>query len=141
VDTRLSQRRPRFELGRGIVAERGVSAQPIVEHFNVLKDVLCRLVLCPVLPMVYEQLTLECPEEALHTGVVPAVPSPRHDEQPLVATGRLLVAAIRVVQEPDQWAPVRQRHGEGLLGQLHGQPWPIAQPITRCEYRSRITVR
>ena len=31
-----------------------MTAQPIVEHFNVLKDVLCRLVPCAVLSMVHE---------------------------------------------------------------------------------------
>ena len=44
VDTWLSHSRPRFELGRGIVAERGVTALPIIEHLNVLEDVLCRVV-------------------------------------------------------------------------------------------------
>ena len=27
-----------------------------------------------------------------------------------------------MIQEPGPWVPVRQRHGEGLLSQLHGQP-------------------
>ena len=40
----------------------------------------------------------------------------------MVPRGGILAAAIRVVQEPYPWVPVRQRHGESLLGQLHGQP-------------------
>ncbi len=40
----------------------------------------------------------------------------------LVVRGGILTAAIRVVQEPCQGCPVRERHGEGPLGQLHGQP-------------------
>ena len=45
-------------------------------------------------------------------------------QQQLVPRRGILAAAIRVVQEPGQWIPVRQRHGAGLLGQLHGQPVP-----------------
>ena len=51
VNTRISHSRLRFELGRGVVAECGVTTQPILEHFNVLKAVLCRLVPCAVLAM------------------------------------------------------------------------------------------
>ena len=43
-------------------------------------------------------------------------------EQTLVIRGGILTAAIRMVQEPGPWVPIRQRHGERLLGQLHGQP-------------------
>ena len=42
-------------------------------------------------------------------------------EQTLVARGRILTAAIRVVQERCRRCLVRQRHGEGPLGQIHGQ--------------------
>ena len=51
-------------------------ALPIIEHLNVLEDIPFRVVTGGVVPMVHE-FTLERPEEALHTGVVPAVPSPR----------------------------------------------------------------
>ena len=102
-------------------------ALPIIEDLNVLEDIPCRVFTGDVVPRVHE-FTLERPEEALHTGVVPAVPSPRHaggdavsGEQQLVTRGGILAAAIRMVQEPSPWVPVRQRHGEGLLGQLHGQ--------------------
>ena len=47
-----------------------MTAFPIIEHLNVLEDVLLRVSTGCVMPMVYE-FTLECPEEALDTGVVP----------------------------------------------------------------------
>ena len=103
-------------------------ARPMIEHLTVLEDIPFGVFTGGGVPMVHE-LTLERPEEALHTGVVPAVPSPRHaggdavsGEHQLVPRGGILAAAIRVMQEPGQWVPVRQRHGEGLLSQLHGQP-------------------
>ena len=106
MDTRLSHSRPRFELGRGIAAERGVTTQPIIEHLDLLKDVLCRLFARAVLAMV-DELALERPEEALDTRVVPAVPPSRHSvghavrgEQLLVRRGDKLAASIRVVQQP-----------------------------------------
>ena len=77
MDTRLSHSRPRFELGRGIVAECGVTPSPIVEHFDVLKDILCRLVPCAVLAMINE-LSLQSAEETLDAGIVPTVPLSRH---------------------------------------------------------------
>ena len=42
-------------------------------------------------------------------------------EQTLVARGGILTAAIRMVQEPIRGGPVRERYGEGTLGQIHGQ--------------------
>ena len=79
MNTWLRHRHPRFELGRGVIAEGGVTTQPILEHFDVLEDVPFRFVPSGVVPMVHE-LTREGPEEAFDTGVVPAVPSPRHAE-------------------------------------------------------------
>jgi hypothetical protein len=77
MDTRLSHRRPRLELGRGVIAEGRVTTPPIVEHLDVLKDVLCRLVPCAVLAMI-DELALECPEKAFDTGVVLAVADAAH---------------------------------------------------------------
>ena len=114
-----------------------MTALPIIEHLDVLEDVLCRFFTGRVVPMVHE-LALECPEEAFDTGVVPAVPlrltcwrSCRAREQLLVARGGILAAPIRVVQEPGRGGAVRQRHREGLLGQIHRSAGgPCAQPIT-----------
>ncbi len=103
MDTGLSHSRPRFELGRGIVAERGVTPPPIVEHLNVLDDILCRVVTGCIVPMVHE-LAFKCPEKTFDTGIVPAVARAAHaagdavlGEQLLVATCRVLAAAIRVI--------------------------------------------
>ena len=75
-----------------------------------------------------DEFTLECDEEALHAGITPAVAGAAHArgdavrvEQTLVARGGILTAAIRVVQEPVREGSVRQRYGEGTLGQIHGQ--------------------
>ena len=105
-----------------------MTASPIIEHLNVLEDILSRGVTCFVVPMLHE-LALECPEEAFDTGIVPAVAGAAHAgsdaalaKQPLVARGRILTTAIRMVQKPGLWVSVCQRHREGLLGQFHGQP-------------------
>ena len=100
---------------------------PIIEHFNILKGILGRLAPCAALAMV-DEFALECPEEAFDTGVVPAVAGAAHAggdsvlvEQPLVARGGILTAAVRVVQDASHGGPVRQRHRECTLGQVHGQ--------------------
>ena len=54
-----------------------MTTQPIIEHFDVLKDLLCRLVPCAVLAMI-DALSLQCAEETLDTGIVPTVPPSRH---------------------------------------------------------------
>ncbi len=128
MDTRLRHSRPGFELGRGVIAEGRVPTPPIVESLDVLEDVRCRFFTGRVVPMVHA-LARECPEETFDTGVVPAVACAAHAggdavlaEQTLVAMCGVLAAAIRVVQETCRWCPVRQRPGEGPLGQIHGQP-------------------
>ncbi len=112
---------------RGVVAKCGVPTSPIREHFDVRNDVLSRLVPCAILARIGE-FTLEYDEEALHAGIVPVVAGAAHArgyavrvEQTLVARGGILTAAIRVVQEPIRGGPVRERYGEGTLGQIHGQ--------------------
>ena len=97
--------------------------------------------------MVHE-LALESPEEALDTGVVPAISRTAHAgddvvlaEQTFVIRGGILTAAIRMVQEPGPWAPIRQRHGERLLASSSVNRLAHPQPMTRREYRSSITAR
>ena len=128
MDTGLSHRRPRFVLGRGVIAKGRVPALPMIKHLDIFEDLLYRVFTGRVVPMVHE-LARECPEEAFDTGIVPAVAVAAHArgdamlaEQMLVTRGGILAAAIRMVQEPGPWVPVGQRHREGLLGQLHGQP-------------------
>jgi len=89
-----------------------VPAFPIVEHLDVFKDVLCCLVTSRLVPTVHE-LTLECPEEAFDTGIVPAVACAAHArdeavrlEDALVARGRILAAAVRVIQESRRNRPI-----------------------------------
>ena len=113
MDTWLSHRCPRFVLGRGVIAERRVPAPPIIEHLDVLKDILCCVFTGRVVPMVHE-LALECPEETFDAGVVPAIACAAHAggdavgrEYVLVPRGGILTAAIRVVQEPGRGCPVR----------------------------------
>ena len=50
---------------------------PIVEHLDVLEDILCRFVPSGVAPMVHE-LALESPEEAFDAGVVPTITFAAH---------------------------------------------------------------
>jgi hypothetical protein len=77
IDIGLSDTRPSLELGRGVLAEGRVTTPPIVEHLDVLDDVLFCFVPSCVEPMVHE-LALECPENALDTGIVPAVACAAH---------------------------------------------------------------
>ena len=90
MDTGLRHRRPRFELGWGVIAEGRVTASPIIEHLNVLEDILSRGVTCFVVPMVHE-LALECPEEAFDTGVVPTVAFTTHARGDAVLAEQMLV--------------------------------------------------
>ena len=58
MDTGLSHSHPRFELDQGVIAEDRVTALPIIEHLNALKDIPCRVVTGGIVPMVHE-LALE----------------------------------------------------------------------------------
>ena len=69
--------------------------------------------------------SLQCSDEALHTGVIPAVHCAAHggDEavlfkQTLITRGGIRTAAVRVVEEPHRGNSVRQRHRDGLLRQV-----------------------
>ena len=64
-------------LGWGIIAERRVSTLPIVEHLDILKNILGSFAPCGVAPM-RDELTLEGPEEAFDTGSVPTVTLAAH---------------------------------------------------------------
>ena len=62
MDTQLSHRRPRFVLGRGVIAKGRMPALPIIEHLNVLEEVLRRVFTGGIVPMVHE-LAFECPDK------------------------------------------------------------------------------
>jgi hypothetical protein len=54
-----------------------MTALSVIEHLNVLKDVLSRVFTGSVVPMVHE-IARVCPEEAFDTGIVPAVALSAH---------------------------------------------------------------
>ena len=76
MDTRLSHDRPCPNSAGEIVAECGVTAQPIVEHLDVFKDIPFRF-FTHAAPVMVDQLALEPAEESFDAGVVPQFP--RHD--------------------------------------------------------------
>jgi len=85
-------------------------------------------------PMI-DELTLECSEEAFDARVVPAIALAAHagDEavlvkQTLVTMSGVLTTTVRMVEEPRRGGLVRQRHREGLLGQL--DRYPLAHFVT-----------
>ncbi len=63
---------------------------PIIEHLDILEDVLCRLAPRRALPMVHE-LALQRPEETFHAGVVPAIAFAAHAGRDAVGGEHLLV--------------------------------------------------
>jgi len=77
MDTQLRHSRPRLELGWGAIAKCRVTPPLVVEHLNVLEDILGRILTCAVLALV-DELALERAEKALHAGVVPTVSPARH---------------------------------------------------------------
>ena len=127
MDTRLRDSRPRFVLGWGVIAKGRVAPLPMIEHLDILEDVLGCFAPRRVLPMVHE-LALQRPEEALHTGIVPTVAFAAHTgcdamraEQLLVGPCRILTPAIGVMQESCCGLPRGERHAEGLFGSISGQ--------------------
>jgi len=99
-----------------------VAPLPIIEHLDILKDVLCRLAPRRVLSMVHE-FTLQRPEETFHAGVVPAIACAAHagrdavrGEQLLVLPGSILTPAIGVMQEFGVGLSSDERHAKCLLG-------------------------
>ena len=116
--------------GEGIVAERGVTAQPIVEYFDALENVLCRLFARVVLAMV-DEFALERPGEALDTGIIPTVACAAHvggdtvfTQQTLVVARGVLTVPIRVVRESGLGIAVPERHCERLLREFTREPRP-----------------
>ncbi len=102
-----------------------MTARSIKEHLNGREDVRSRVFRGRIVPMVHK-VPLECSEEAFVIVIVPAVAISAHVggdtalvEQALIARGRILTAAIRVVWELCHWVAVRQRHDEG-----HARPDP-----------------
>ena len=106
------------------IAERRMPPLPVVEDLEVLEELGARR--GPRGPRrVVDQLDLQRREEALGDGVVPAVAPPAHAaddpvlrQDPLVVAAGVLAAAIRVMQQALRRAPARQRHVEGVEGEV-----------------------
>ena len=103
-----------------------MTAFPIVEHLEVLEDILSRFFTGRVVPLGHE-LAFECPEKAFATGVVPASADAAHAARDAVCVEQLLVAtcgvpapAIRVVQEPLPGRAMLQGHRERVLRKIPG---------------------
>lgn len=94
MDTELRPSRHRFELGGGSITEGRMTAAPIVEHFQPLKDVLLGLRPCPIPSMVYE-LRFQCMKEAFNDGLVLAGGASAHIDRDalVVSRARYAVAA------------------------------------------------
>lgn len=100
------------ELNRRTVAQRGMPAPPVVENFDVLKEIGLRMGPRRVDRTVHP-LVLEAVEEALGGCVVPAVAFAAHAgdeavrlEYALIARGGILTAAVRVVHKPRRTRPI-----------------------------------
>lgn len=107
-----------------------MTAQPIVEYFDALENVLCRLFARVVLAMV-DEFALERPGEALDTGIIPTVACAAHvggdtvfTQQTLVVARGVLTVPIRVVRESDLGIAVPERHCERLLREFTREPRP-----------------
>jgi hypothetical protein len=105
MDTQLRPSRHRFELGRGTIAECGVTAGPIIEHFEPLEDILLCFSPCQISSMRH-QLRFQRMKEALDDGIIPAVPAATHAHRDTMAgqelavqEGGILGSAVRVVQQ------------------------------------------
>src|SRR5258708_25591360 len=96
----------------------------IVEELEVVGELGARG--CPGGPgRVVDQLDLQRREEALGDGVVPAIaPAAHAADDPVLLQHSLVVAAgvlaptIRMMEQPWRWAAARQRHAEGVEGEV-----------------------
>ena len=69
-----------LEFGRGSIPQERMSSAAVVEDLDVLEDISLGFPSCLVFTVVH-QFGLEGVEEALHGGVVPAVPLAAHAAQ------------------------------------------------------------
>ncbi len=112
-----------FKLDRGQEPQRGMTADAVVERLHVLEDARLRLGTGCV-PLVVNQLPLQCCEEALHRSVVPALSHTAHaahdpltsQHAPVVFAG-VLAPAIRVHQQPRTRTTTLDRHRERIYHQ------------------------
>src|SRR5579862_9174552 len=87
-------------LGRGLVTQRRMPPDAVVEHFDVFEDTGLRLPPRGVL-LAVDQLLLQAGEEGFHRRIVPAVAPPAHAagdplaaQQPLVMVASILAPPV-----------------------------------------------
>src|SRR5438093_4439979 len=103
----------RFEVHRGLIAERAVEPRPVVEDFQPLEDRRLRLgARRKLTPM--DQFALQATPETFHDGVVIAVAAATHarlhtgSDEPLpIALAGVLHAAIGVMHQPARLLTLR----------------------------------
>ena len=102
------------------VPDRRMPSDTIVEIFDVLDDRIFCVFACQRRPTI-DQLVLERSEEALRNRIIPAVCSPAHAaldvtsfERFSVAVGRMLNAAIPVMDQSFVLRSVTERHGKRI---------------------------
>ena len=116
--------------------------QPIIEHFDVLKDVLCRLVPCAVLTMI-DMLAVQCAKETLDTGIVPTVPPSRHAAGHDARGEQLLVCGGERLAPPDPTyaaAPPWERDGGQPSSAPAARDHRSPSPQRPSDHRARIEV-
>src|SRR3989338_441021 len=127
-----------------------MSSLPVVEYLNILED--CAPVRGVGLKRA-RQLGLERGKEALGHGVVPAVALAAHARHqalafkgPSVLAGRVLRAAVRMVDEPRRRLPGERRHLQGADRQVavdavrHGPADDLPRVEGRAGVRRRFTL-
>src|SRR5215208_3653203 len=127
--TRLACHVPLGLLGREIAQSR-VDPLPIIVALHVSEEIAPRLVARGPAALMNE-LDLEGVEEALHRGIVIAVPGPAHrglhagfGEKLSVFAGSILRTTIRVMDEPRARALALARHQESRRGEFRAQVVP-----------------
>ena len=113
---------PPFEGGRTDLAERRMAAPLVIEHLDVLEQ----LVLCVTVTLeVLAQFALDRREEALHHGVVVAVPASAHAARDAVGLEHVLIIfagirapLVRMMEQPELRTASLQRHLERLDRQV-----------------------
>ncbi len=95
------------------IAQRRMTAFPIVKHFDILKDrplrLLTGLIGVPVRPLPFERT-----EKRLHGRVIVAIPFAAHAHHDpclgqlgLIGATGILAASIRMMQQTAHWMPTQ----------------------------------
>jgi len=136
-----------LKLHRTDVTEGLMQPLPIVEDLDELKHVRLDFLSRVILPLMH-QLILERTEETLHGRIVVAVPLAAHAgylpglrQLPLVRHTGVGGALIGVMDQPGPQASVGDGHLQCRECHVLIRTRAHGHPITRREYRSRITAK